>query len=98
MLAALQTRERIHSRRGWRYLPARTRVANCSDMTPRALLAVVLLLAAACATAPPATQAVGTITYEVTGGFSGQDRLLIVDHDGTAHMGYVTRPSAQAKP
>jgi len=67
-------------------------------MTPRALLAVALLLAAACATAPPATHVVGTITYEVTGGFTGTDRLLILDHDGTAHLKYVTGPSPQADP
>ncbi len=67
-------------------------------MTPRALLAVVLLLAAACGTAPPATQVVGTITYEVTGGFTGWDRLVIVDPDGTAHMKYVTGPSPKADP
>src|SRR6266852_8123179 len=67
-------------------------------MTPRALLAVVLLLAAACGTAPPATQVVATITYEVTGGVTGWDRLVIVDPDGTAHMKYVTGPSPQADP
>ena len=67
-------------------------------MTPRALLAVVLLLAAACGVAPPATHVVGTITYEVIGGFTGWDRLLIVDHDGTAHLKYVTGPSRQADP
>jgi len=67
-------------------------------MTPRTLLAVALLLAAACGAAPPATHVVGTITYEVTGGFAGTDRLLIVDHNGTAHMKYVTGPSPQADP
>src|SRR5439155_13984037 len=78
-------------RRG--YLPAGTRVANYSGMTRLALLAFALLLATACGAGQPVEPVVGTITYEVSGGFSGMDRVLTVDHDGNAHVKYVTGPS-----
>src|SRR5438046_7424555 len=65
---------------GQRVIPAAwTRVANCSDMTRCTLLALALLLAAACGMAQPVKPVVGTISYEVSGGFTGWDRILIVD-------------------
>ena len=65
-------------------------------MTRLALLAYTLLLAAACGAGQPVEPVVGTITYEVSGGFTGWDRVLTVDHDGKAQVNYVTGPSPHA--
>src|SRR5256885_7370372 len=62
-------------------------------MARLALLACTLLLAAACGAGQPVEPVVGTITYEVSGGFTGWDRVLTVDHDGKAQVNYVTGPS-----
>jgi len=40
-------------------------------MTRRALLAFALLLAPACGAGQPVEPVVGTITYEISGGFTG---------------------------
>ena len=65
-------------------------------MTRLALLAFALLLATACGAGQPVEPVVGTISYEVSGGFTGWDRILIVDGDGTAHMKSISGPSPQA--
>lgn len=38
------------------------------------------------------------VTLEVSGGFTGWDRLLIVDPDGTAHLKFVSGPTPAAEP
>ena len=55
---------------------------------PRALTGLVVLgVLAACGTSiPTASHTVGMVTLEVSGGFTGWDRLVIVDQDGSAHM------------
>jgi len=65
-------------------------------MTRTTLLALALLLAAACGTAQQVKPVVGTISYQVSGGFTGWDRILIVDGDGAAHIKSVSGPNPQA--
>jgi hypothetical protein len=60
-----------------------------------------LLLALAAATAcgspsQPIGQSVGRVTLEVSGGFTGWDRILTVDADGSARVQVVLGPSPGA--
>jgi hypothetical protein len=60
-----------------------------------ALLAVAVL--AGCGSvATPSSQAVGRVTYEVSGGFTGWDRILTVEADGTSRLKVVHGPSPNA--
>lgn len=60
-------------------------------MKSAALLLVMLACALACGS--PATPSVGRVTYEVSGGFTGWDRILTVEPDGAFTVTSVRGPS-----
>src|SRR5256885_1042894 len=65
----------------------------------RAVSAALCLLAmAACGPSAEPAHVVGMVTYEVSGGFTGWDRMLIVDPDGTAHMKFAGGPTPAVSP
>ena len=58
------------------------------------MLLVLLAFGVACGSVPqPAGQTVGKITYSVSGGFTGWQRTLTVQPDGTAVVEVVRGPS-----
>ena len=61
------------------------------------LMLVVLALAAGCGSVSQQSGlSVGRVTLEVTGGFTGWDRILTVEADGTARLQVVRGPSPPA--
>ncbi len=60
-----------------------------------ALLAAAVLTGCGSAT-PSSSATVGRVTYEVSGGFTGWDRILTVEPDGTATVQVVRGPSPAA--
>jgi hypothetical protein len=60
-------------------------------MKSAALLLVAIGFTVACRS--PATPSVGRITYEVSGGFTGWDRVLTVEPDGALTLTAVVGPS-----
>jgi len=59
-----------------------------------ALLALAVVLCAACASTPePAQPVVGAVTLEVSGGIAGWDRIVTVDPDGTVHAQALSGPT-----
>ncbi len=66
------------------------------SVRPVALIAVLLLLAA-CGSAPRTSAGVaGRVTLEVSGGFTGWDRIVTVESDGTAWVQVIQGPSPSA--
>jgi len=65
-------------------------------MKPTAIAAGLLglLLVAACGS--PSAPSVGRVTFEVSGGFTGWDRILTVESDGTSSVTVVRGPSPAA--
>jgi hypothetical protein len=62
-----------------------------------ALLALLVVASvAACGSAAGTAGKVGRVTYEVSGGFTGWDRILTVEADGTASVRVVLGPSPAA--
>ncbi len=53
----------------------------------------VAVLAACGSVGGPADETVGRVTYEVSGGFTGWDRILTVEPDGSTRLQVVRGPS-----
>jgi hypothetical protein len=60
------------------------------------LLLILSAIAGCGSTSQPASQSVGRVTYEVSGGFTGWHRILTVEADGTARVQVVRGPSPNA--
>ena len=61
-------------------------------------VALCLLALVACGPSAQPAHVVGTVTYQVSGGFTGWDRTLIVDQDGTAHLKFGSGPTPAVSP
>jgi hypothetical protein len=62
------------------------------------VLAGLVCVVVACGWTSPHAASVGVITFEVSGGFTGWDRTVIVDPDGTAHLKVDRGPSPPVAP
>jgi len=66
------------------------------DAYPVVLLLAALLPVAACGPTPQTSLKVGVVTLEVSGGFTGWDRIVTVQPDGAARIQVLHGPTPSA--